>query len=135
MRIYILLFFAVGFSIHAQAQTNSDSSNTGEVFTYIETAPQFPGGDVAFNTFIKENLIYPKEAKRNHVTGTVIVSFYIETDGSLSDVQVVPGKGLYPPCDQAALDVVAKSPKWNPGKINGVSVKTKQIARVKFELK
>jgi protein TonB len=132
MRIFFFLFFLAGLFIQSQAQI--DSSKTENVHIYDQINPQFPGGDTAFAAFIRKKLIYPEDARRMGLTGVVFVGFYVETDGSLSDIKVVKNKGLIPSCDQAAIDVLSKSPKWKPGEIHGVPTTMKIFVRVKFNI-
>ena len=71
---------------------------------------EYPGGEEAMMQFIKEHLRYPASAAKNNIEGRVLVSFSVETDGTLSDIHV--SKGLDPACDEEALRVVRLMPKW-----------------------
>jgi TonB family protein len=71
---------------------------------------EYPGGEEAMMQFIKEHLRYPASAAKNNIEGRVVVSFRVETDGTLSDIHVL--KGLDPACDEEALRVVRLMPKW-----------------------
>lgn len=118
-----------GILFQSKAQSSADSN---VVFHYNNTMPVFPGGDEAFLKFIQENLVYPKDAQKLHITGTVFVEFVVNVDGSVSNIMVYPNRGLHPSYDQAAIDVISKSPNWQPGTMNGIPVKVKKVARVKF---
>ena len=65
--------------------------------------------------------------------GHVIVTFIVETDGSLSDVKVI--RGIHPLFDEEAVRVVKSMPKWNPGRQNGEPVRVKYSVPVFFRLK
>lgn len=71
---------------------------------------EYPGGEEAMMQFIKEHLRYPASAAKNNIEGRVLVSFSVETDGTLSDIHV--SKGLDYACDEEALRVVRLMPKW-----------------------
>lgn len=71
---------------------------------------EYPGGEEAMMQFIKEHLRYPASAAKNNIEGRVLVSFSVETDGTLSNIHV--SKGLDPACDEEALRVVRLMPKW-----------------------
>ena len=71
---------------------------------------EYPGGEEAMMQFIKEHLRYPASAAKKNIEGRVVVSFRVETDGTLSDIHVL--KGLDPACDEEALRVVRLMPKW-----------------------
>jgi len=135
MRIYILLFFITGIIFQSQSQTLSDSIAEDPVVEYYPPIlPQFPGGDTAFVSFIKKNLVYPKDAIKKGIAGKVYVQFDVETDGSLTNIKVV--RSLYPSCDQAAIDVISKSPKWKPATDvrTGLPQKIRMAQPIKFVL-
>ena len=131
MRIFFLLFFLTGFSVYAEAQTTSDTSKTGENYS-IQVDPVFPGGDSAFSAFVQANLIYPSDARWRSKQGYVGVRFTVEADGSLSEIKVY--KKLTHSCDQAAMNAVAKSPKWIPGELYGKPCRARKVVMVRFIL-
>jgi periplasmic protein TonB len=63
-------------------------------------------------------------------TYTVQVKFLVEKDGSIADVQALndPGYGL----GKAAVDVVKKGPRWNPGIQNGKQVRSYHTQPITF---
>lgn len=133
----LLFFFCVLSQTHAQNSPNGDikskPTDSSDVFSFVGEMPSFPGGDTAFASFIKKNLTYPKEAKRQNITGKVFVMFIIEKDGSVTNVSIVPGKGAHPLLDQAAMDVIKSSPKWSPGYTNDKPVRVKKIQPISFQ--
>ena len=92
------------------------------------TYPSFPGGQEALLQFLKENVQWPDTEA--DVLGRVIVSFVVETDGSLSGIKVV--KSLDPLFDKEALRVVKSMPKWIPGTQNGQPVRIRYTIPVIF---
>ena len=82
--------------------------------------------------WVYQYLKYPSEAVAQGVQGRVMVGFIIEKDGKVSNVEVV--KGVSPELDAEALKVVAASPKWKPGKVNGEKVRTSLTIPVEFRL-
>lgn len=133
MRIPLLiLLFLILFQSNAQNDTlpKTIDSNNPQVKPYTEKLPAFVnGGDEGFNKFIKENIIIPSGPKKS---GTVYIRFIVETDGSISNVEVLKGKGLSKSYDQAAIDVVSKSPKWSPGEQNGELRRVRIIRKINF---
>jgi periplasmic protein TonB len=135
-----------------------------EVYTIVEEAPQFPGGQVELNNFLVKNLKYPNMARECDCQGRVFVSFIVDKDGSITSVEIIRKanscstitcydsvKNIVPcnnqnkvtetvDCDvsglldKEALRVVKIMPKWEPGKQNGKAVKVKYIIPVKFAL-
>ncbi len=102
---------------------NADSSYT---WPHPYVMPSFPGGQSALQEFVKSNLRYPEEAKRNHEHGRVIVTFVVDKDGTITDPRI--SRGLTPYFDSEALRVVSIMPKWTPGKFNG------ELKRVSFSI-
>lgn len=100
----------------------------------LEKRATFLKGDE--RKFIKEwvyhYLKYPAEAVVNGVQGRVVVDFIIETDGTLSNIEVT--KSVHPLLDQEAIRVIKASPKWKPGSINGERVRVKMSLPVEFRL-
>ena len=106
--------------------------NTVYNFMSLETPPQFNGGMAKFYTFIGENIKYPEEAVKNKVQGNVLMSFYVEKDGTLSNIKVDRKVGYG--TDEEAIRVLSLSEKWSPGLINGKAVRVKYNIPVKFTL-
>ncbi len=102
------------------------------VFTSVEQIPQFPGGEKALFLYISKSLYYPKMARENEVQGKVFVEFIIEKDGSISNIKVLRGIGSG--CNEEAMRVLSRMPKWLPGKQNGAAVRVKYIVPVIFKL-
>ena len=86
-----------------------------EIFLVVEDMPTFQGQEKdAFRVYIQQNLKYPPIAQENNISGRVYVSFVVDRDGSITNVQVV--RGVDPSLDKEAVRVVKSSPKWSPGK-------------------
>lgn len=103
-----------------------------KVFEVVEQMPMFPGGQSALMKYLNENIHYPMVAQENGVQGRVVVSFVVEKNGSITDVQVV--KSVDPTLDKEASRVVRAMPKWQPGKQNGQAVRVKYNVPVTFRL-
>lgn len=112
----------------AEPQRNS----VEPVYDAVEQQAVFPGGQAALMIWISENLIYPVAAQENGVQGRVIVRFVIEKDGTVTNPVVV--RSVDPDLDKEALRLVKKMPKWQPGKLNGVVVRSNFYLPVTFKL-
>lgn len=108
------------------------SNNTHKALEVVEEMPSFPGGQEALKLFIATNLHYPVVAQENGVQGRVIVSFIVETDGSITNVQIAGS--VDPALDNEACRIVKPMPKWKPGKQDGVPVRVKYNVPVVFRL-
>ena len=98
----------------------------------IMPQPSFPGGSEALLDFLRENVKYPEQAQKDSIEGRVVVGFSIDTDGSITEPQVV--RSAHPLLDAEALRVVNLMPKWEPGSENGTPVKVKYNLPITFKL-
>lgn len=101
-----------------------------EVFRVVENPPEFPGGVSALTNYMQQTVKYPSEAQKAGVKDRLYVSFIVEKDGSLTDVQRLNSLGYG--CDEEAVRVVKAMPRWQPGSQSGISGNT--ILRVKYNL-
>ncbi len=101
-------------------------------FVSVEKQPIFPGGIAKFYEYLGKEIKYPEVAKKNKTQGKVFVSFTVEQNGKLSNVNVT--KGLSAETDAEALRVLKNSPNWNPGILNGKPVRVKYNINVNFNL-
>ncbi len=103
-----------------------------EIFVAVEQQAEFPGGQAALMKWLSTNVRYPESAQQNDVQGRVIVKFVVEKDGSIGAATIL--KGVDKDLDREALRVVKKMPKWQPGKNNGVAVRSYFNLPVVFKL-
>lgn len=101
-----------------------------DVFDVVEQMPSFPGGMGSLMRYLSRNVKYPVEAEENGIQGSVITTFIVEKDGSISEVEVK--KSVFPALDAEAVRVVKAMPKWNPGKQNGKPVRVQYTIPVSF---
>lgn len=89
--------------------------------------------DMAMLEVVYKNITYPRQAKKDGIEGTVVISFLIDMDGMASDFKVA--RSLRADLDQEALRVVRdKLVEWEPGKQKGMPVKTQFNMPVRFRL-
>jgi protein TonB len=101
-------------------------------FTTVEVQPSFMGGNSEMYKFLGKNLKYPSAAQRANIQGKVFLSFIVEKDGSITDIETMKGIGFG--CDEEAMRVVKLMPKWIAGKQNGRNVRVKFTIPVFFRL-
>ena len=99
----------------------------------VEKMPSFPGGQKALFEYLDQNITYPKDALDDHISGRIVCRFIVNTDGSISDVQVVRSLG-YPSLDQEAVRVVSNMPNWIPGSQHGEPIRVKYTLPINFHL-
>lgn len=118
---------SMGYAVAAEA---CEDIEIPAVYSMVEMMPSFKGGESALERFISKNLKYPEEARKNGISGDVIIEFIVNADGSLSGFRILKKLGYG--CDEEALRVIRLMPAWNPGKQNGRKVKTKMVLPVNF---
>lgn len=95
-------------------------TNNNDVYTYTESVPEFPGGESQMLAFITRNFNYPVTALRDRVEGKVIVSYVVQNDGKIGNVQVK--QGVRWDLDQEIVRIITSMPEWVPGYQNGKAV-------------
>ncbi|MEZ5172229.1 MAG: TonB family protein [Bacteroidia bacterium] len=111
----------------------SDGTDVNKVVEFAEVEPSFPGGIEKMYAFLGKNIRYPQFMKVNRMEGTVFVSFVVNRDGDINQVEI-----LSAPHDDFAREVkrvIAKMPKWQPGKQAGQPVNVRYRMPVKFTLR
>lgn len=91
--------------------------------------PLFPGGAKEMKKFIQANIQYPS---RDCVEGRVYVSFVVEKDGCVTNVEVM--RGISEDFDNEALRLVRSMPKWIPAQNSGKVVAAKVRLPISFTL-
>ncbi|MEO6849096.1 MAG: TonB family protein [Mucilaginibacter sp.] len=99
-------------------------------FNQIATETVFSDGVNAFDDFIKKNLQYPESAKKRKIEGRVTIGFYVEINGTLSDIKIV--KGLFKSLDDEVLRVINSSPLWMPASQFGIPERMYHTVNVYF---
>ncbi len=102
-------------------------------FIKVEKMPTFRGGDLnAFRNWVQGKLRYPQIAQENGISGRVVLSFVVERDGTLTNIQVLqsPDRSL----GDEATRVVSSSPKWEPGMQRNQPVRVKYTLPVVFQI-
>ena len=103
-----------------------------EIFVFVEEFPSYPGGDEALYAYLGKSIQYPELARENNITGTVVIKFVVEKDGSITKASIM--REIGGGCGKEALRVVNAMPKWKPGKQSGKPVRTEFTLPVQFEL-
>ena len=97
-----------------------------------EVMPTPEGGLKEFYRYVSSTIKYPRQAINTRTQGKVFLSFVIERDGSITDIQVL--KGIGAGCDKEAVRVLSEAPKWLPGKQRGVPVRVRMQLPITFNL-
>ena len=116
--------FKTGYKIDAQEFVNNvptvvNVANYQKNVTRIKP-PQFPGGEEALAKYLEQNLNHKQPQERGGPEGkyTVVLSFLVEEDGTLSNIEARtdPGYGTA----EEAIRVIKNGPNWIPSERDGI---------------
>lgn len=104
------------------------------IFTFAEEMPVYPGGEAAFQEYLKKNLVYPKVEQDAGKQGTVYLYFVVQKDGAITDVKALKEVAGAPGFTKEAIRVIKSMPPWTPGKMNGRPVAVSMTIPVRFSM-
>ena len=115
------------------AEFEDDVEIEEQPFLVAETMPSFQGGSLNdFRNWVQSKVRYPAIAQENGISGKVVLTFVIEKDGRLTNIQVLqtPDRSL----SDEAIRVLQQSPKWSPGKQRNQPVRVRYTLPVEFRI-
>ena len=84
----------------------------------LDVSPTFRGGDLGtFREWVNSQIIYPVEAIKQRIQGSVTAVFIVEKDGAIKEVDI--SYSSHPIFSQEVMRVLRRSPKWTPGISDG----------------
>lgn len=118
-KVIVLFTVLLAFSTEGIAQTieNYEQNETLVHPSKFERQAQFQTGMKGFYKIFYTHFNVTDAAYENKVKGTLILTFNIETDGSLSDIKV--SKDLGYGLGEEAVRVLKKLPNWVPALYKG----------------
>jgi protein TonB len=133
-KIFVVVVIGMLMSSFKLTNTKPNHSVQSEKpFIIVGQMPRFPGGKLAMNRYISENMSYPFEAMKHRIQGKVNVEFVVEKDGSLIQVRTV-GKKLGYGLEEQAVKIFTSMPKWIPGKQDGKLVPVYMMIPIIYSL-
>jgi len=142
------IFFVLCFGSTALAPNNPHviETDTGWVWfgykkdyihRFVEVQPLFPRTETldhigALHRFIRSNMRY-RGGCSPPLRSTVFVTFVVETDGSLTNIEILRGLDD-DELDSEAIRLIEIMPNWIPGKIRGRAVRTQFNMPIRFTL-
>lgn len=132
MKILSTLLFLCAITSWNFAQDTNKVKTAEPIVDFAEVEPQYPGGDSAMVNFIRDNVTYPEESREMGEQGTVYVQFVVNTDGSISEVEVI--RGVSQLLDEEAMRVIKLMPNWIPGMQQGKPVRVRYRIPIKFSI-
>ncbi len=94
--------------------------------------PEYPGGKLAYQRYIVDNLIYPKEALQHSIEGIVQCSADVDDNGKVLNVKVDKGIGFG--CDEEAVRLL-NGMHFGGVTNRGVRLKSRKKFKIRFRLK
>ena len=155
LTIFLLSFANFCFSQKTKADTVKAKTSLLDTvvfdFPKVQKVPEFQGGDTAMMQFISKNIVYPQIAAKNGVAGTVYLTFFVERDGTLSNIEVLKGvnvdlskskteketeivENAAKTLSDEAIRVVKLMPPYNPGIRYGTEVRVKFLLPIRYAL-
>jgi periplasmic protein TonB len=127
-----------GTSLGTETEGNTTGSSVVEIpveknptpSILLDKLPEYPGGINKFYQYVGNN--FERASLEDAIEVTVLVSFVIEIDGSITDIKILrnPGYGM----DKEAIRVLKSSKtKWKPGIMNGEKVRTLYTLPIKVK--
>ena len=135
-QLVVVLILSAGGNAFAQDHTEVQSQQGQDIFTIVEKMPQFPGGRDSLVAFLIKNFEYPEVDRNEGREGKVYLSFVVETDGSVTEVNPV-GKVeemATKTMVQEAMRIVNLMPPFEPGEQRGKKVRCRYTLPIVFKL-
>jgi TonB family protein len=101
------------------------------VYERADKSPEYYKGDDALAEFILSDLQYPDLAVRQNIQGTVVASFIIEPNGTISNL--FAEKEFNQLCTDEAFRILRET-KWKPGVKDGKLIRYKMKYPIVFNL-
>lgn len=105
---------------------------TDEAYPEIEDYPMYPGGEPGLMQDLGKNIKYPKKARKQGITGQVVLTFVIEKDGSIGPVEIK--KSVHPDIDEVAVNAVKQLKRFYPAKTGGLPLRVRYTLPLRFAL-
>jgi periplasmic protein TonB len=114
-------------------KTDSTKSidNDTTVYNYDDIKSNLPEDISFYGSTTAIPVHYPKSAMENDIEGTVIASFIIEKDGTVSHIKII--KKVSRDIDNEVIRVLKLSPRWKPFVLNGQPIRV--LKKVSFPFK
>lgn len=104
-----------------------------QILTVVDEIAEYPGGKPAFFEFISNTIVYPQTALAKGATGKIYARFVVNTDGSVSNPQIIKGIENCEECDPEVIRMINLMPDWKPAKNDGEIVASYYVVPVDFQ--
>lgn len=114
-------------------KTSKMETDNAGYYNYTETAPFFPGGQASVESYVTNNIEYPREAIENGAEGTVYVAFTIDENGKVGNAKTT-GAAIGYGLEEEAVRVVNGMSNWTPGMNKEKKVKSWYTLPITYRL-
>jgi hypothetical protein len=118
-KMFSILILILALNCHGQQkQVHCDTifyndTIQKEIHIQTETFPEFPGGEKALITYIKQYIKYPVNAIKDSIEGSVSIRFSIDENGFTGNISFL--KSIYLEIDTVCVNMIKNMPQWKPG--------------------
>lgn len=123
---------SANIEVPEKEETTSESEDD-EIYMITEVMPEFEGGNEGLQRFIAENVVYPPEAKDQNISGRVFITFVVNQEGKVENVEVL--KGVHPLLDEAAIQCIKSLPDFTLGMQDDKPAKVRYNIPINFQLR
>jgi TonB family protein len=106
------------------------SESTGLHASPNFTPAMYPKGNEGINNFIKSEIKLPITQKKPKNGGLVILSYIVNREGNIGDVQVIQSAGEE--YDEEAIRVIKKMERWIPAKLSNREINIRFAIPITF---
>lgn len=121
------------------------SDETGAVLPRVDKAPLFGGGREDLLKCLHANIRYPRIGIAKELQGTLMLSYVVEKDGRVDDINCYPDDMLFFFDDAEINDmddfyhaairaITSTSGRWKPAELNGQPVRMRMYLPVTFSI-
>lgn len=103
-----------------------------KVYKEADVMPEYPGGMQELMNYMGSSIKYPETAEADGLEGKVFVQFVIDTEGKVTQVEVV--KGVRDDLDAEAVRVISEMPDWTAGSKDGKNVNVQLVLPISYKL-
>lgn len=104
-----------------------------ETTNNLDVLPKYPGGMDKFYDYVARKFNSPEISEDGEITLSVIMSFVIEKDGTLTDIKAL--RSTDPKMEKEAIRLLkASRVKWEPGIKKGKPVRTLFVLPIKVKI-
>ena len=120
-----------------QLDPNSLFNLNGNIDTQIKYLGNLSPGECtqnSLNNYLNKNLKYPAIPKEYGIEGKIFVRYTINTEGNVTDVEVLFGERENKQLREEAKRLISTLPKFNPAKKRGKAISTQYTIPITFQL-